>query len=174
MKYQILLQRREYFRNVKQPKGKKEYEDATIGDLILTDENGKILFECVTLENGGESTDTPNQDKRIIARDYALTWFNSTKNKSVAKRYPEFITADGRSLALQLHTDELPSFSNRFILIHCGNYSCDTEGCILLGERDDGKGNISNSVITCAQFMRILKQIGVENVRLTIKEIPNE
>lgn len=170
MKYQILLQRREYFRNVKQPKGRKEYEDATIGDLILTDENGKILFECVTLENGGESTDTPNQDKRIIARDYALTWFNSTKNKSVAKRYPRFARENGRNLAVQLHTKELPAFSKRYILIHSGCYACDTEGCVLLG-LEAHEGYILKSVDAIVAFYDILEKIGIENVTFCVREI---
>lgn len=172
MKYTATLQRSAYFSKVKQPK-RGGYEDVTLGDLTLADEDGKVLFTCKTLENGGPSTDTPNQDKRIVARDYYLTWFNSTKNKSVAKRYPEFITNDGRSLAIQLHCAELPAFSKRYILIHSGCYAEDTEGCVLLGEFGD-KGVIANSVMTCAGFMRALQKIGIENVMLRVLENPNE
>lgn len=171
MKYTATLQRSAYFKKVKQPKG--TYEDVTLGDLTLTDEGGKVLFSCKTLENGAPSTDTPNQDKRIVAREYYLTWFNSTKNKSVAKAYPEFITNDGRSLALQLHTKELPAFSKRYILIHSGCYAQDTEGCVLLGEFGNN-GVIANSAMTCAGFMRTLQKIGVENVTLRVLENPNE
>lgn len=171
MKYTATLQRSAYFSKVKQPK-RGGYEDVTLGDLTLADEDGKVLFTCKTLENGGPSTDTPNQDRRIVARDYSLTWFNSTKNKSVAKRYPRFARENGRNLAIQLHTRELPAFSKRYILIHSGCYAEDTEGCVLLGlEKHDGY--ILKSVDAVVAFYDILERIGIENVTFRIKEIEN-
>ena len=173
MKYVAILQRNAYFNKVKQPKGK--VEDVTIGALTLTDENGKILFECATLENGAPSTDKSGLDKRIVARDYKLKWHNSTKNESVARQYPQWRTADGRSKAPLLYTPELPNFESRYILIHAGNYAQDTEGCILLGEKGSGKGGvIANSAMTCHAFMRTLDIIGIENVTLRVIENPNE
>lgn len=35
------------------------------------------FHSSIQVENGGESTDTPNQDKRIIARTYGLYWTES-------------------------------------------------------------------------------------------------
>ena len=173
MKYIATLQRTTYFSKVKQPKG--AVEDVTIGELTLADENGKVIFECATLENGAPSTDKSGLDKRIVAREYKLKWHNSTKNESVAKQYPQWRTADGRSKAPLLYTPELPNFESRYILIHCGNYAQDTLGCILLGEKGSGKGGvIANSVMTCHAFMRSLDIAGIENVTLIIKENPNE
>lgn len=170
MKYTATLQRTQYFKDVKQPNG--TVEDVTIGELVLADETGKVIFECATLENGAPSTDKSGQDKRIVARDYKLKWYNSTKNENLAKKYPQWRTADGRAKAPLLWTPELPSFEARCILIHIGNYAKDTEGCILLGEKGIFKGGIiANSIMTCNAFQRNLDIIGIENVTLRILEI---
>lgn len=172
-KYIATLQRNAYFKQVKQPKGR--VEDVTIGALTMTDESGRVIFECATLENGAPSTDKSGLDKRIVARDYKLKWYNSTKNENVAKQYPQWRTADGRAKAPLLYTPELPSFESRCILIHLGNYARDTEGCILLGEKGSGKGGvIANSAMTCHAFMRNLDIVGIENVTLRVLESPNE
>lgn len=172
MTYTATLQRTAYFSAVKQPKGKNE--DVTIGHLILTkDDDNEVLFECSTLENGAPSTDKSGLDKRIVARDYSLKWFDSTKNNNLAKRYKEFQRPNNRSLAIQLHTNEVQGFDKRYILIHIGNYAQDTEGCILLGEGGKG-GIVSNSIMICSQFMRICQDIGLENITLKILENPKE
>ena len=172
MKYIATLQRNAYFKGVKQPKGK--IENVTIGHLILQDsDSGEVLFESSTLENGAPSTDERGLDRRIVARDYTLKWFDSTKNNNLAKRYKEFERPNNRSLAIQLHTDAVQGFDKRYILIHIGNYAQDTEGCILLGEGGKG-GIIGNSAMICAHFMRVCQKIGIENITFRILENPNE
>ena len=171
MQYIATIQRNAYFKAVKQPQGK--VEDVTIGHLSLKDSDNNVLFECATLENGAPSTDKSGLDKRIVARDYSLKWFDSTKNNNLANRYKEFVRPNNRSLAIQLHTDAVSGFDKRFILIHIGNYAQDTEGCILLGEGGKG-GIIGNSIMICASFMRKCQEIGIENITLRILENPNE
>lgn len=173
MQYIATLQRNAYFKGVKQPKG--AVENVTIGHLCLKDSDNNVLFECATLENGGASTDKSGTDRRIVARDYTLKWFDSTKNNNLAKRYKEFQRPNNRSLAIQLHTDAVQGFDKRYILIHIGNYAQDTEGCILLGEKGSGKGGvIGNSIMICSAFMRECQKIGIENIILRILENPNE
>lgn len=173
MQYIATLQRNAYYKGVKQPKG--TIENVTIGHLCLKDSDNNVLFECATLENGGASTDKSGTDRRIVARDYTLKWFDSTKNNNLAKRYKEFERPNNRSLAIQLHTDAVQGFDKRYILIHIGNYAQDTEGCILLGEKGSGKGGvIGNSIMICSAFMRECQKIGIENITLRILENPNE
>lgn len=64
----------------------------------------------------GPSTAQRNQDRRIPAGVYTLKWHNS----------PRF----GRMLPL-LYNNLVPA--SRYILIHSGNHSGHTEGCLLVG-----------------------------------------
>lgn len=74
-RYTITLQRQKEYQNIVKPKSaknpNKEYapEDSTIGSLVVRDnEKGEDIFKCFVVENIGPSTDTPKQDKRIVAR----------------------------------------------------------------------------------------------------------
>lgn len=175
MKYKILLQRKSEHKGIKKPNVER-IEDSTIGELIVAEVNnqgvlGVPLFQCFTCENIGESTDTPNQDKRIMPRTYKLEWTDSAKNASLAKNHPEYKLANGRNKAIWVTCDEvLPSFRNRRILIHVGNYPQDTEGCILLGKAQNG-GIVTQSIVACNEFFKLMEKIGLENVELEIKEI---
>ncbi|WP_304419608.1 DUF5675 family protein, partial [uncultured Helicobacter sp.] len=76
-------------------------------------------------------------------------------------------------IAILLTCDkELPSFRNRSILIHIGNYPQDTEGCILLGKsKNDSTGTIGGSTQAILEFFNLCKKIGLENCELEAKEI---
>lgn len=179
--YKILIQRIEYYKGVAQSNGTKE--DTTIGTLSLTDDNGVILWRCFTLENGGESTDTPNQDKRIVARDYKLRWSSSNMNKSLSKKYPQWARKSqlgdnlvkdgttGEAIVAWLTTNEVQGFNQRRILIHIGNTAKDTKGCILLGYKNNKNGSIGTSADCVKDFFTKLNEIGIENTILQIKEI---
>lgn len=194
-KYKIVLQRLSEHKDVKKPKAAK-IEDSTLGKFSVYEiqENGtlKEIWSCFTCENIGPSTDTPKQDKRIVPRTYQLEWAQTGKNASLAKNHKDYMlenfkktglyyrkvqTPNGEQthpyIAILLTCDkELPSFRNRSILIHVGNYPQDTEGCILLGKNRDTKtGTISASIVACKEFFDLVKKIGIENIDcLSVKE----
>lgn len=162
----ITLQRKKEYDNVEKPPNAKtgrvyKTESSTIGELVVTDEKGAQLFKCCTCENGGESTDTPNQDKRIVARTYQLYWTES----GVA------LPKEWKPKCLSTYTDERKEHKGRRIHIHIGNYPQDTEGCILLGYADNGNGTIGQSTDAVKNFYDLVQKHGVENFRLVVKEI---
>lgn len=160
MAHKIILQRIKEFANIKKP-NKEKIEGSTLGTFNVFDENGKIVFSCYTIENAGESTDTPNQDKRIMPRVYKLYW--TTSSVTLPKKYAP--------KCLSLYTDELPSFKDRRIHIHIGNYPQDTEGCILLNETSRGDGIGAGSTAAVGKFYDLVSRVGVENFTLEVREI---
>lgn len=144
---------------------KNKKEDSTLGSVVLEDVNGKELWKGYSLENIGPSTDTPNQDRRIVAREYQLEWTTTTKNSN--SKLGKF-----RNKALLVTCKELPSFRHRRILIHTGNYPQDTEGCILLGKGVDKKqGIILKSVDAINELFAILEKLSIKEVSLKVEEI---
>ena len=178
-KYTLNITRFKEYENVKGSgrNANKPAESSTISKVALYDNDKpkEILFHCFCLENGGASTDTPKQDKRIIARKYNLEWTYSARNASLAKKYPEFYNKDKtRHKAIWLKTKELEFFASRRILIHIGNCPQDTEGCLLFGYEDNKKGQINNSTQAIYDFFKIVEKIGIENITLNINEIISE
>lgn len=144
---------------------KNKTESSTLGSVVLSDVNGKELWKGYSLENIGPSTDTPNQDRRIVARKYQLEWTNTTKNSN--SKLGEF-----KNKALLVTCKELPSFKHRRILIHTGNYPQDTEGCILLGKNVDKKqGIILKSVDAIVELFTIIKKLNIKEISLEVEEI---
>lgn len=163
--YKIEIERKYEIAKVKKQNKDREtfsYEPSTLGDLNIYDENGMKVFWCKTLENGGPSTDTPNQDKRIVAREYKL----ATRPTGVT------LPKDCNKIGIWLQDPNNPKFADRFIMIHVGNYPQDTEGCILLGEAYNTMlGTISSSTSACSRFYDFVKEKGgVGNFILNIKE----
>ena len=165
----IILQRKKEYKDVKWKDQKPE--DSTIGELIVENENGEIIFACVTCENGGESTDTPNKDKRIVAREYYLEWTDSSTNGATAKAYPKWKAKNGRNVAVWLKTQSLASFASRRILIHSGNAPTHTLGCILVGYVDNGNGTCGDSTRCVNDLFLLFAKYGIENFRLEVREI---
>lgn len=162
--FNIVLQRKKEWQGIqKPPKNGRAYkvETSTTGELTVTDESGAEIFKCVTLENGGPSTDTPNQDKRIVARTYQLYWTES----GVA------LPKEWKPRTLSTYTDERKEHKGRRIHIHIGNYPQDTEGCILLGYKDNNNGTIGLSTQAVQDFYKLIDTRGIEFFRLVVKEI---
>lgn len=159
----LTVQRIKEYKNVKDLKGRAE--DSTIGIVTLTDESGKTLWRGYSCENAGPSTDTPMQDKRIVAREYDLEWTSTTKNTNMS-------LYKWRNIALWVTCDrELKSFRNRRILIHCGNFPSDSEGCILIGTAENKRGAVNSSVVAIIDLFTAIDKLDPKNVKLVVKEI---
>lgn len=115
-----------------------ENEFYTIGKLQVYNISGLLLFECLTLE-------LPyNENKRNISSiplgTYIMKLSNSPKFGNVYK---------------------LENVQNRSeILIHKGNYSTDTQGCIIVGsalvlEANFEKGMLINSTTAFNNLMKL-------------------
>lgn len=185
-RYTITLQRQKEYQNIIKPKSaknpNKEYapEDSTIGSLVVRDnEKGEDVFQCFVVENIGPSTDTPKQDKRIVARTYGLYWTES--GVALPKEYKQ---ENGRARCLSLYTHELPTFKGRHIHIHIGNYPQDTEGCLLLNYTDNKNGTGGQSTQAIKDFYALVGKNGevgedgdikkaILNFELIVKEIDN-
>lgn len=159
----IHVRRIKEFDSVAKP-NKEKKEAATLGELKIFHENfmDTPLFRCFTLENGGPSTATPNQDKRILPGEYTL----HTRRTGVT------LPQEANKIGIWLHDPKSPSFANRFIMIHIGNYPQDTEGCLLLGYGENRNGTIASSSRAVGDFYDFVKENGgVGNFILTIFEI---
>lgn len=167
--FNIIVKRQKEYTGIQKP-NKTKIEGSTIGVVNIVETAGrfypngseKILWECFSLENEGESTDTAGQDKRIIAREYNIEW--TTTSVCVPKSFKE--------QGILLSCDSvLPSFRRRRILIHIGNYPQDTLGCLLFGYKDNGNGTIGKSTDAITDFYNFVKEREIGNFRLIIKEI---
>ena len=171
-KYKLILQRLKEYSKVKgtgSAKGKQD-EPSTIGRVQLLNEKGETLFKCYSCENGGESSDTPNQDKRIIARAYDLRFSSSGVNGDCARNFPQWQVKNnqcpvkindgtsGANVVIWLTCKDKPEFAKRRIHLHSGNCPQHTLGCILLGYTDNKDGTISNSAKCVSDFFHTCKQ----------------
>lgn len=163
-RFKCVLQRLKEYENISKPNCDKPSEPSTSGRFSVTDtETGEEIWHCYTIENGGPSTATPLQDKRILARRYVFEWTES--KVSVPKNWkPKCLTT--------ICPDD-PKHKPRRIHVHIGNYPQDTEACLLLCKVDNKNGTGSQSTIAVDEFFNLVAKHGVENFELEIKEIEN-
>lgn len=177
----IVIQRKEEYENVKKNKNDKNAETSTVGNLSVYNEKGENIFSCFTLENGGESTSESGTDRRILAGVYYLRWTSSSTNSGLAIQYNYWKKANhlekikdgtqGRNIAVWVMSDKIKNHNKRRILIHIGNYPQDTLGCILCGYINGNNGKIGNSTKAINDLFLLFEKYGIENFKLTIKEI---
>ncbi|WP_455145683.1 DUF5675 family protein [Brachyspira pilosicoli] len=177
----IVIQRKEEYDNVKKNENDKNAETSTVGNLSVYNEKGENIFSCFTLENKGESTSESGQDKRILAGVYYLRWTSSSTNSGLAIKYDYWKKANhlekikdgtqGKNIAVWVMSDTIKNHNKRRILIHIGNSPQDTLGCILCGYINGNNGKIGNSTKAINDLFLLFEKYGIENFKLTIKEI---
>jgi hypothetical protein len=90
-----------------------ENEHNTLGIMIVTNNRGKILYNCITLELAYK------ENKKLISCIPKGT-YRAEVGKS--DKHGEVIYVKGVT-------------NRQGILIHIGNYAKDTQGCILVGDK---------------------------------------
>lgn len=90
-----------------------EKDENTLGVLVVTDSRNKILYNCITLE-------LPYKDNKKQISCIPKGTYRAEIGKS--DKYGEVIYVKGVA-------------NRQGILIHIGNYTKDTKGCILVGNR---------------------------------------
>lgn len=189
MAYKLILQRLKEYENVKHstnPNAKTE--SSTIGEakLVEVGEDGKVLstlWKAYTCENGGPSTDTSKQDKRVVARKYQLRWSSSKVNGGLTRAYPKWLRGSkdcpikiddgttGPNVVLWMVCKDKPEFAKRRMHWHSGTCPQHTEGCILPALDDNGNGTTSRSAIAVNSLFEEVAKVGVENIEVEILEI---
>lgn len=165
MALKIILQRNHEVSKVSKP-GVKGTEPSTIGILKVFDGDQNI-FECYTVENGGDSSEEVGKDKRIMPGFYSLTYSNTSVP------LPKSLNRKG----ILLNKPDNPHFARRRIFIHMGNYPQDTLGCILLAKKYDMQKKIGigfASRLAINQFYAIMGGVDLRQVSLEIKELKDE
>lgn len=119
----------------------KETDTQTTGKLKLKDMNGKVIFECYSLELPWK--DNKRNESRIPEGSYFAAKHNS----------PKF----GKTIWLQNIPDRTE------ILIHKGNFNRDTKGCILVGTDlvdidGDGNKDVTNSSRTLEKLLNLIEK----------------
>jgi len=111
----------------------------TLGNLIVTEDDGDVLFQCKTLELDWE--DNKTSISCIPVGLYTVI----TRHSAKYGNHFHITGVDGRSL----------------ILIHHGNYNTDIRGCVLLGAahsdiNGDGYRDVTSSKNTCKKFKAVM------------------
>ncbi|HNP20299.1 MAG TPA: DUF5675 family protein [Fulvivirga sp.] len=130
--------------------------NSTTSTFTLTDPNGNSLSGYF-LEPRGPGSTINGSDQRILTGIYDVSQWNSVDhpNTFILNNVP------GRS----------------YVLLHPGNYPCDTEGCLLPGSTFDtdfvgGTNYTNNSAAIMLQIRTIINNNGVhKGIRMRIREI---
>ena len=117
----------------------KSEKDFTLGIFLLLNENDDFIQSGFTLEPGGPDTTARGMNKRVPVGIY-----------DASIRYsPKYRCKTPHIYNLQVPKD-------RYILMHVGNTSSDTTGCILIGETVT-KNSVLNSRKAFNTLMNNLK-----------------
>jgi hypothetical protein len=119
-------------------------DDSTIGKLFIND-----VFHCFTLED---------KERKVKIKNVT----------AIPKgRYEVIVNFSNRFKQQMPLLLKVPNFEG--VRIHWGNYSKDTEGCILLGTTK-GVNMIGNSRTAYGKFMSVLNKVAkTEKIFITIE-----
>lgn len=126
---------------------KWQTNNSTVGEFTIDN----TTIKGYMLEEKGESTAISGLDRRIPVGTYNLVWHSGEKFKNVLKLYNNVVPA------------------SRAILIHAGNSSADTEGCLLPGT-SRAKNWVSGSKAKLKEITDYVRKIGIENAKIIITE----
>lgn len=126
----------------------------TIGKLSINDK-----YFCDTLEDINRDINKNGKFDGIESKIYGETCIPFGKYQVILAMSPKF----GRELPRLLN---VPGFEG--ILIHRGNTTKDTLGCILVGENKE-KGKVINSTPYEEKLVKILKEAIVKGEQITIE-----
>lgn len=124
----------------------KQTDTTTVGLLYVDN-----VFECFTLE------DIHNEPKiygktRIPSGEYKLTFRTSgSTHQKYLKKFPDFHKG-------MLWVRDVPNFE--YILIHLGNFSTDSDGCVLVGlyPSIDFKSVINSTVAYTRLYKKVMNE----------------
>lgn len=126
----------------------------TEGVLYLRDKNGKLLFECVTLELPWK--DNKNSISCIPAGSYKARFRYA--HESPSRSYDH------------IHIKNVPG--RTWILIHTGNYNWHVKGCVLVGSahRDINKDGLLDVINSKVTMNRLMHEIPThEEIEVTVR-----
>ena len=114
------------------------FRSQTLGNLTLTDEAGKVLYTCFTLE---------------------LPWLNNEIQKSCIPK-GEYKVVPRWSKKYGNHFHVLGTEPRTWILFHAGNYYTQILGCILVGQgladiNKDGYLDVTNSKVALNKLLEL-------------------
>lgn len=110
----------------------------TLGEFILMDAKGTILFKCKTLE---------------------LPWLNNQKQKScIPTGLYDVVPRSSEKFTKHFHILNVPN--REYILIHTGNYRTQILGCVLVGAEfkelnGDGDLDVTSSKATLDKILSL-------------------
>jgi hypothetical protein len=100
--------------------GKEDWEKSTIGELIVND------TKVFTIEDDYDEQKEPGQTRIPAGRYEIKLRLEGSTHINYLKRFQDIHKG-------MLHLQNVPGFE--YILIHCGNTSSDTKGCICVGSQ---------------------------------------
>jgi len=131
----------------------KKRGSATIGTLTIDG-----IFECHTLEDIQRSVRVDGETA-IPLGTYTVTLTHSPK-------FSDAYALAGRGRLLpRLHS--VPGIEG--ILIHIGNYACDSEGCILVGSWTKASGNMISGSTAAYKALHKKLSAATDGIRITIR-----
>lgn len=122
--------------------------------IFGTLQSTQVIFACKTLEHAYPDADKPSLHlPKLPEGTYTCVRGTHTVGHENPITFETF------------EVTNVPGHTG--ILFHSGNFNADSEGCILLGEEQDGLLGISNSRVAFQEFMTFLT--GLDSFELVVE-----